>query len=81
MWTKQFWKGVAERAIWSFAAAIVGIMGADGFDLMKVDLKAVLVSAAGAALFSFLKSVVIGASGIGPAGSPSAVYDRPTDPA
>lgn len=81
MWTKQFWKGVAERAFWQFAATLLALFGADGFNLFHADWKAVLAAAALSTLISILKSIVIGASGIGPAGSASAVHDRPTDPA
>ncbi len=80
MWTKAFWKGVAERALWSFAGAIVAIMGADGFNLLKADLKAILLTALGAAVFSFFKSLAVNASGAGPVGSASMVFDRPEDP-
>jgi hypothetical protein len=79
IWTVAFWKGAAERLFWAFIAALVGVAITDGLDVIKADWKAVLLAALFSALFSVLKSMVVNATGAGPVGSASAVYDRPRD--
>jgi hypothetical protein len=79
IWTVAFWKGASERLFWAFLAALVGIAGVDGLDIISADWKGVLLAAAIAALFSVIKSMIVNASGAGPIGSASMVYDRPRD--
>lgn len=87
MWTKAFLKGTAERALkafaWTLSVVLVGPNAADvvGVDLLHVGWVDAVSFAGGAALLSVLASVAGNGLGVGPAGSPSLVADRPTDPA
>lgn len=59
MWTTAFWTGVLDRAVKSFAQALILLWGADaGFDLLTVDWRSALGIAAGAAALSFLTSLI-----------------------
>lgn len=80
MWKIAFWKGAAERMIRSAAASLLSLYSLDVFvDVFQLDWKQAASAALGAALFSLLFSLATNASGVGPVGSPSAVYDRPRD--
>lgn len=59
MWTSNFWKATAERALKSAAQAIIGLMVGDTvFDIWQADYKKALGVAVGAAVLSVLTSVV-----------------------
>jgi hypothetical protein len=58
MWTRTFWRDAAERCIATAAQSAIALLGADGFDLLEVDVAAVFGVAAGGALLSLLKSLV-----------------------
>lgn len=59
MLTTAFWIGAIDRAVKSFAQALLLLWGADaGFNLLSVDLGAALGIAAGAAVLSLLTSLV-----------------------
>jgi len=79
IWTVAFWKGATERLFWALVAAFLGILTTDGLNLLNADWKAMIVAALIAGAISFLKSMLVNASGAGPVGSASAVYDRPRD--
>lgn len=77
MRTKRFWIDAAERAVRTFAQALVAVLGAgfivtDGAAWTEALLAAVL-----AALVSVLTSIA--ASGVGDPASPSLILDTPAD--
>lgn len=79
MFTVAFWKGAAERALKSAAGALLALWGSDAvFDVLNVDLRQAASVALGAWVVSLLMSML--SVGAGPAGSPSLVQDRPSDP-
>jgi Putative lactococcus lactis phage r1t holin len=84
LFVASFWRGLAERAIlaatWAFLAVlgVPNVADGTGFDVRHIGWLDAISIAAGAAILSALKSVVVGGSGIGPTGSPSLVDDRPT---
>ena len=57
MWTKQFWKDTAERAIKTFAQAVVAGLTAGATGILSVDWLTVVSVSALAALVSVLTSV------------------------
>ena len=70
MLSSAYWLGVADRAVKSFAQALLLLWGADaGFNLLAVDIPSALGIAAGAAVLSVLTSLV--SLPIGDRGSPS----------
>jgi hypothetical protein len=79
IWTVAFWKGAAERLFWALVVAFLGILTADSLDILRTNWQHALVAALLSALISFLKSILVNASGTGPVGSASAVFDRPRD--
>jgi len=62
MWTKDFWKDTAERAIKTFLQNILAILLISGTTLLNADWQAGLAVAATAAVVSLLTSVVSGAA-------------------
>lgn len=67
MLTQAFWIGLVDRAVKSFAQALLVLWGADaGFNVLQVNLGAAFGVAAGAAVLSILTSLVsapVGESG------------------
>lgn len=63
MWTAAFWKAAAERAVKTFAQALVAVMTADGLGMLDADWTARLSAAGMAAVLSLLSSV--GSAGAG----------------
>jgi hypothetical protein len=56
-----FWKGTLDRAVKSFAQALLLLWGADaGFNLLSVDVGQAFGVAAGAAVLSLLTSLASG---------------------
>ena len=57
IWTAQFWRAAAERAISTAAQSAIAALGTDVSGILDVDLVGVLSLAGGGALPSLLKSV------------------------
>lgn len=54
-----FWTGAADRAVKSFAQALLLLWGADaGFDILSINIPGALGVAGGAAVLSLLTSLV-----------------------
>lgn len=58
MFTMAWLKDTAERAIATAAQTIIALLGADGFDLLDVDVYEVMGVSLGALALSVLKSLV-----------------------
>lgn len=67
IWTAQFWKATAERAIATAAQSAVAALGTDLIGVLDIDAVAVLSLAGGGAVLSVLKSIAATAA----TGSPS----------
>lgn len=76
MWTKNFWKQAAERALKSSAQGLLGMWTLDGFNVLNADLPLAGGVALGAAVLSVLTSIVT--AGIGEPADPSAVHKDTT---
>ena len=78
MWTAEFWKAAAERAIKTAAQAllVLWMVGDVQFNALTIDLKLAAGIAAGGALASVLTSLVSAAVPVGPANSPSLVSTK-----
>ncbi len=75
MWTVEFWKNTAERAIKTMAQALLSLwLVGNVFNVLDVDWGQSLGVAGGAAVASVLSSL-IGGGLIGPPGSPSFTTD------
>lgn len=71
MFTGKFWVATFERAIKTFAQAVLALLTGDGMGLLAVDWGTVASVGALAAVASVLTSIV--SLGLGPADSPSVV--------
>jgi hypothetical protein len=71
MFTAYFWKSTLERAIKSFAQALLAVLGVGQVSVLDVSWLTALSTAAMAGLLSVLTS--IGSSTIGPSRDPSLV--------
>lgn len=69
MFTLIFWKATAERAISTAAQSALLVLGADQINVVSVEWPAVLGFAAGGAVLTVLKSLLVGASD----GNPSTI--------
>ena len=67
IWTAQFWKATAERAIATAAQSALAALGTDLVGVLDIDAVAVLSLAGGGAILSILKSIAATAA----TGSPS----------
>ena len=67
IWTAQFWKATAERAVSTAAQAALAALGTDLVGVLDIDAVAVLSLAGGGAILSILKSIAATAA----TGSPS----------
>ena len=77
IWTAQFWKATAERAIATAAQGALATLGTDLFGILDVDAVAVLSIAGGAALASVLKSIAATAATGSPSVGGGEVLDAP----
>ena len=78
MWTLAFWKAAAERAVKTFAQALLAVMTADGFGLLDADWPARLSAAGLAAVLSLLSSIASsGVNGPGPSLGAEVTKDTP----
>lgn len=59
IWSKTFWKAVADRAFFSFVNTLLSLGIFDGLDVLHLDWKTVLSVTSGAALISVLKSIIV----------------------
>lgn len=75
MFTRQFWKLTAERAVKVFAETLAGVLVVSGVGLFSADWKSALSAALMATLVSVLMSV--GSVRWGPPNSPSVVQGDP----
>lgn len=71
MWTSLFWKDVAERVVATVAQVLLGIITADGFNLVSFDWVAVLTVVGVAAITVVLKALL--ATQVGPTVSPASL--------
>lgn len=58
MYNSLFWKDVFERVVSTVAQVLIGLLTADGFDLLQLDLVATLTTLGVAAALVVLKSLV-----------------------
>lgn len=64
MLNAAFWTGAIDRAVKSFAQALLLLWGADaGFNLLQIDIGPAFGVAAGAAVLSLLTSIVSAPAG------------------
>ena len=75
MFTRQFWKLAAERAVKVFAETLAGVLVVSGVGLFAADWKSALSTALMATLVSVLTSVA--SLRWGPPNSPSVVQGDP----
>jgi len=57
VWTVEFWRAVAERAIWTFAQTLLGVLTISATGLLDTSWVAALSTAGMAALLAVLKSI------------------------
>ena len=72
MWTADYWKAVAERAIKAFASSLAALLVADGTGLLDTAWTTDLSVAGMSAVVSVLLNVA--SAGVGPSG-PSLVNE------
>lgn len=78
MFALAFWRAALERAVKTFAQALIAVMTADGLGLLDADWPARLSAAGMAAVLSLLASVA--SSGVGgPGPSLGAETPKPVD--
>lgn len=65
MFTLIFWKAAFERAISTFAQAVLGIVGVDVLGFASLEWPAILIGSLIAAGLSILKSLAAGAQSDG----------------
>lgn len=73
MYTLTWFKDAAERAVSTAAQMTLSAIGADYFDVVHLDWRAIGSIAAGAAFVSVLKSLAVGAAPIGTPGTATPV--------
>lgn len=66
IWTKDFWKATAERAISTAAQSGLAVYGMDAVNVLSTDWRGVLGTAAGGAVLAVLKALA--ASRVGDSG-------------
>jgi hypothetical protein len=58
MYSSLFWKDVSERAFFTALQVILGILTADGFDVLTVDVQGIVVAVVVAVLAVIVKAGV-----------------------
>lgn len=76
MFTLQFWQSALERAVKTFAQALVAVLGAGTFGVLDAPWTTALSAAALAAVLSVLTSVM--SAPVGEPGTPSVVPAAPS---
>lgn len=71
MFAKEFWKLATERAVKSAAQALIGLFTLEQFNVLEADWELAGGVAAGAAVLSYLTSLI--SSGVGKPNDPSVV--------
>lgn len=71
MFTKRFWVSASERAIKTFAQTFLAMAGAQAFNVVTADWLSLLSVSVGAAVLSYLTSIV--SAEIGDRGTPSLI--------
>lgn len=74
MWTQPFWRDALERAIRTFAQALLALIGTDLVGVTELDWPTMLMVGATAAIVSVLTSIV--ATGVGDRGTASLIPSR-----
>ena len=78
---KEFWGNALDRAIRTFAQALIGAIGTGAIGILDIDWPAALSIAAMAALLSVLTSIATPDTVAAPTiGKHAAPRDRPDDP-
>ena len=57
LWTTAFWRGAGERALKTFAQALVAVIGVGAVGLLDVDWRGALSAATLATVISLLTSI------------------------
>lgn len=78
MFSWNFWKQALERAVKTAAQFMITIVGAEQFNLLEADWKAMLATIGTGAALSLLTSIAT--SGFGESDSPSAVVIESAPP-
>lgn len=58
IWELAFWKAATERAVKTFAQSAIAILGAGALNVLTVDWQQAVGVSLGAALLSYLTSIV-----------------------
>lgn len=67
MFTLAFWKAAFERALWTFAQALIAVIGVGAVGFGDIDWLAAASIGGVAAVVSILKSIIVnGVTGDGP---------------
>ena len=74
MFSKQFWIAATERAAKTFAQTFLALAGAQVFNVITADWAGLLGISAGAAVLSYMMSLV--SAEIGDKGTPSLVKEE-----
>jgi len=78
MFTKAFWKEAAERAVKTAAQVVLTFIGLDGAGLLGLNWTVTGTAIAGAAIASFVTSVISSATPVGQI-SPNTKTSAPAD--
>ncbi len=74
MWSKQFWKATAERAVASVAGGALSVISTDVFGVVEADWQGIASVALCAGVVAVLKALAVGYKD----GNPSAINSEVT---